>query len=544
MVVELRAAALNRRDIFVRKGIAPSPLPIILGSDGAGVIRSLGDGVRGVAEGDEVIVFPSLGWGAGEAAPAPGFRILGGPDDGTYAELLKVPAENVFPRPQRLSWEESAALPLAGLTAWRALVSRAGMRPGETVLILGIGGGVATFALHIARAAGCRVIVTSSSDEKLARAAEMGADAGVNYTEGDWVAEVKERSRRRRGHRGRLGRLHLGRQHQRGAPGRPGGGLRRHRRRQAAAHGASGHAGNVSLLGTTMGSARDFAGLLAAVRTQSWAPVIDSVRPLAEAADAHAREEAGEHFGKLVLTMPLTWARRWPPGRSRCCAPRWARAPRPGGRTPAWPPTPSPRWSTATRPARTALAEALEERRRLDPLGPGAREDPGPRERRAARRWEARQAIGRLVLAGELAPDGPDRVVLPGFGASTWRAIALLWEDPGSDRAWAEAVAAEPLADLGEAAPADLRDVPTGGPLAEEAAALHALEALRQDLRHALIGAEGSMGLAMERGLTSGADALAAECAGLTEHLEALDREIARAWDEGARAAVRYARPG
>ena len=105
-----------------------------------------------------------------------------------------MPAENVFPRPQRLSWEESAALPLAGLTAWRALVSRAGMRPGETVLILGIGGGVATFALHIARAAGCRVIVTSSSDEKLARAAEMGADAGVNYTAGDWVAEVKERS--------------------------------------------------------------------------------------------------------------------------------------------------------------------------------------------------------------------------------------------------------------------------------------------------------------------------------------------------------------
>ncbi|MDX6554205.1 MAG: zinc-binding alcohol dehydrogenase/oxidoreductase, partial [Miltoncostaeaceae bacterium] len=139
VVVELRAAALNRRDIFVRKGIAPSPLPIILGSDGAGVIRSLGDGVRGVAEGDEVIVFPSLGWGGAEAAPAPGFRILGGPDDGTYAELVRLPAENVFPRPSRLSWEECAALPLAGLTAWRALVSRAGMRPGETVLILGIG---------------------------------------------------------------------------------------------------------------------------------------------------------------------------------------------------------------------------------------------------------------------------------------------------------------------------------------------------------------------------------------------------------------------
>ena len=303
VVIELRAAALNRRDIFVRKGIAPSPLPIIPGSDGAGVVRALGDGVRGVAEGDEVIVFPSLGWGGGEAAPAPGFRILGGPDDGTYAELLKVPAENVFPRPQRFSWEESAALPLAGLTAWRALVSRAGMRPGETVLILGIGGGVATFALHLARAAGCRVIVTSSSDEKLARAAEMGAGAGVNYTEGDWVAEVKERS-------GGGVDIVVDSVGSTWADSinavRPGG--------RVVVFGGTGGgkpqltvrpvtAGNVSLLGTTMGSARDFAGLLAAVHAQSWAPVIDSVRPLAEAADAHAREEAGEHFGKLVLTM-------------------------------------------------------------------------------------------------------------------------------------------------------------------------------------------------------------------------------------------------
>ena len=189
-----------------------------------------------------------------------------------------------------------------------------------------------------------------------------------------------------------------------------------------------------------------------------------------------------------------------------------------------------------------ALAEALEERRRLDPLGPGARDDPGPRERRAARLWEARQAIGRLVLAGELVPDGPDRVVLPGFGASTWRAIALLLDDPGPARAWAEAVAAEPLADLGDAAPEILRSRPAGR-LAEEAAALHALEALRQDLRHALIGAEGAMGLAIERGLTGSAESLAAECAGLTEHLEALDREVARAWDAGAAAAVRYARP-
>ena len=304
VVVALRAAALNRRDVFLRKGIAPSPLPVIPGSDGAGTVRALGEGVSGHSEGDEVIVLPSLGWGGGEDAPAPGFRILGGPDDGTYAELVKIPAENVFPKPARLSWEEAAALPLGGLTAYRALVSRARIRPGETVLIIGIGGGVATIALHIARAAGCRVLVTSSSIEKIARARELGADAGVDYTDGDWVAAVRELT---------------------GGTGVdvvvdsvgstwadsinclcPGG--------RTVVFGGTGGGkvqltvrpvtvGQVSLLGTTMGSPRDFAGLLAAVAHQAWSPVIDSVRPLGEVADAHAREEAGEHFGKLVLSI-------------------------------------------------------------------------------------------------------------------------------------------------------------------------------------------------------------------------------------------------
>ena len=304
VVVALRAAALNRRDVFVRKGIAPSPLPVIPGSDGAGVVRAVGAGVSGVAEGDEVVIFPSLGWGGGEAAPEPGFRILGGPDDGTYAELVAVPAENVFAKPSRLSWTESAALPLAGLTAWRALITRAHVRPSETVLVIGIGGGVATFALHIARSAGCRVIVTSSSDEKLARARELGATGGVNYAAGDWVAEVRELT----GGRGvdvavdSVGSTWADSI----ACLRPGGRL--------VVFGGTGGgkvelavrpvtAGQLSLLGTTMGSARDFAALLASVEHHEWTPVIDSVRPLAEAAAAHAREEAGEHFGKLVLEV-------------------------------------------------------------------------------------------------------------------------------------------------------------------------------------------------------------------------------------------------
>lgn len=303
VVVGLRAAALNRRDVYLRKGIAPSPLPVIPGSDGAGVVRAVGAGVDGVAEGDEVVVLPSLGWGGREDAPAPGFRILGGPDDGTYAEMVAVPAENVLPRPSRLSWEEAAALPLAGLTAYRALVARARVRPGETVLVIGIGGGVATIALMIARAAGCRVIVTSSSHEKIARARGLGAAAGVNYREEDWVAQVRELS-------GGGVDVVVDSVGSTWADSiacvRPGG--------RVVVFGGTGGGkvelmvrpvtmGQVSLLGTTMGSPRDFAGLLALVEHTDWAPVIDSVRPLAEAADAHAREEAGEHFGKLVLSI-------------------------------------------------------------------------------------------------------------------------------------------------------------------------------------------------------------------------------------------------
>ncbi len=298
VVVELRAAALNRRDTYLRGGANPAyrfPLPLVLGSDGAGIRRDTGE---------EVVILPSLGWGEREDAPADGFRILGGPDNGTYAELIKVPAENVYPKPQRLSWAQAAAFPLAGLTAYRALFSRARLEAGETVLVLGAGSGVTTFAVSLAHQAGAHVIVTSSSDEKLERARELGAEAGVSYTAGDWVEEVRALTD--------------------GAgvdvvvdsagatwPDslrclRPGGRL--------AVFGATAGAevtlgvrpiyfGQFSILGTTMGSPRDFAALLAVIERGSWTPVIDSVRPLAEAAAAHERMEAGAHFGKLVLDV-------------------------------------------------------------------------------------------------------------------------------------------------------------------------------------------------------------------------------------------------
>ena len=303
VVVALKAAALNRRDVFVRKGVAKVPLPLTLGSDGAGIVHKVGAGVSRISEGDEVVILPSLAWGPDQRAPGPGFRILGGPDQGTYAEQIVIPAENVYPKPGRLSWHEAAALPLAGLTAWRALMSRARVVPGETVLVIGIGGGVATFALNIAKAAGCRVVVTSSSDEKLAAAKALGADVGVNYAEAgdDWPAAVKEAN-------GggvdvvidSVGSTWAGSID----ACAPGG--------RVVVFGGTGGAkvelqvrpvtlGQVALLGSTMGSPAEFRQLLTAVDHQSWTPVIDSVRPLAEAAAAHEREEQGLHFGKLVL---------------------------------------------------------------------------------------------------------------------------------------------------------------------------------------------------------------------------------------------------
>ena len=294
VVVELRAAALNRRDLLVRRGVYPFPLPLVPGSDGAGVRRDTGE---------EVVIHPGLNWGEREDAGGPDWRILGGPDDGTYAELVKLPAANVYPKPKRFSWEEAAAFPLAGVTAYRALFTRGGLQAGETVLVLGAGSGVSTFAVSLAHAAGARVLVTSSSAEKIERARELGAEAGVDYTAADWPAEVRSLA----GGRGvdvvldsvgstwpaSLGCL------------REGG--------RCVVFGATGgttaaleirpfYLSWLSLLGTTMGSPRDFAALLDAVERGSWSPVVDSVRPLAEAEDAHARMDAAEHFGKLILT--------------------------------------------------------------------------------------------------------------------------------------------------------------------------------------------------------------------------------------------------
>ena len=300
VVVDLTAAALNRRDVWQRG--APGNDGAVLGSDGAGRVSALGSDVSGVEIGDEVVINPSVGWGDAEDAPAEGWAILGVPRQGTYAERIAIPAADVRPRPQELTWHESAALPLAGLTAWRALVTRGRVQPGMRVLVTGAGGGAATFLVQIARALGAEVTVTSSSDHKIARSIELGAAHGVRYTDPGWPAQVGEVD------------LVVD---SAGAPAWPGALDCLRRGGTLVSFGRTGGVsteleiprlfyGQWNLLGTTMGSPREFDQLLAHVRQARWRPVVDSVYPLDDAAAAHARLEQPDRFGKVVLECRST----------------------------------------------------------------------------------------------------------------------------------------------------------------------------------------------------------------------------------------------
>jgi zinc-binding alcohol dehydrogenase/oxidoreductase len=303
VLVQLKAAALNHRDVWIRMGTQMADrLPLIPGSDGAGLVAEIGSGAAHLKVGDAVVINPSLNWGDREDRPAPGFKILGGPDPGTYAEFVVVPAENVFPKPSPLSMEEAAAMPLASLTAWRAVITRGQVRPGDRVVILGIGGGVATFALQIGRVAGATVIVTSSTEAKLERARELGADLAINYTAEDWEKIVLERT----GGGADVIIDSVGKETWGKALRalRPGG-------RLVTFGATTGRAtevdirqvfwNQISILGTTMGSPREFTALLQLYQAGRLKPVVDSVFPLRDAPAAHRRMDESQQFGKIVL---------------------------------------------------------------------------------------------------------------------------------------------------------------------------------------------------------------------------------------------------
>jgi NADPH:quinone reductase-like Zn-dependent oxidoreductase len=295
VLISLRAASLNHLDLWIRKGLPSVPKPRILGADGAGVVVS-GDGY---AVGERVVINPGLDHGAGKIS------VVGEHFDGTHAELIALPREQVYPIPDGLSFEEAAAFPLVFETAYRMLVTRAALRVGETVFIWGIGSGVATAALQIAKALGARVIVTSSSDEKLARARELGADDTINHSDDDVKARMKELTE---------GGADIVVEHVGEATWRTSLDVAAQGGRIVvcgATTGPNPPAGlhrvwwkQLSILGSTMGTKDDFEGAYGLVREGRAKPVVDSVFPLAEARAAHERLEAADQLGKIVLQIP------------------------------------------------------------------------------------------------------------------------------------------------------------------------------------------------------------------------------------------------
>jgi zinc-binding alcohol dehydrogenase/oxidoreductase len=309
VIVQIKAAALNHRDVFIQQGLYPSiKLPTVLGSDGSGVVSAVGEGVSEEWIGKEVIVNPSHNWGDNDGFYGKNFKILGMPDNGTFAEYLKVEAKYLTPKPAHLSFEAAAAVPLAGLTGWRALMSRAGMKAGDRVLVTGIGGGVALFVLQFAVAAGAEVWVTSGSDEKIAKAVALGAKGGVNYKDPNWAKNLITATG---GDRSGYFNVVID----------SAGGPSFAKLIDVASAGASicffgGTTGNITdvipgkvffkqlnIYGSTMGTEAEFADMVRFIAAHEIQPIVDEIFPLESVESALQRMESGSQFGKIVLKV-------------------------------------------------------------------------------------------------------------------------------------------------------------------------------------------------------------------------------------------------
>jgi len=303
-IVQVHAAALNHRDVWIQKGqYAGLKYPIVPGSDGAGVVVSAGSTVASWI-GKEVIINPAFNWGDSPTHQHPkDFRILGLPDDGTFAEYVKVPVQNIVEKPPHLSFEEAAALPLAGVTAYRAVVTRARLQPDEKILITGIGGGVALFSLQYAVALGAKVFVSSGDPDKIGRAVALGASGGANYRDANWGQQLQDLA-------GSFDVIIDG------AAGdgmdellnlaTPGG--------RVVFYGAT--RGNPSsltarrifwkqlnILGSTMGSPEDFQSMVAFVGRHDIRPVVDKVFAFADGEAAFRHMDEAQQFGKIVIKV-------------------------------------------------------------------------------------------------------------------------------------------------------------------------------------------------------------------------------------------------
>jgi NADPH:quinone reductase-like Zn-dependent oxidoreductase len=319
--IAIRAAALNHLDIFVRNGIPDVPLPQVPGADGAGVVDALGSGVEGIAPGDRVLLQPGLYCGVcefcrgGEQSICVKYRILGEHTKGTFAEKVVVPARNVFPIPEGMPFRTAAAFPLVYQTAWRMIVGRGAVRAGQTVLIHGVGGGVAGAAMEIALFTGARVFATTSGEEKLKRAREAGAELVIDHGREDVAAVIRARTNKRGvdvvvdsvGEKTWMTSLRSvvkgGRIVTCGATTGPNP---KEEIRLIFWN-------QISILGSTMANDREFRMLLSAVAAGKLRPRIDRVYPMSAVREAYARMEAGEQFGKIVL-VPDAALENWPDG--------------------------------------------------------------------------------------------------------------------------------------------------------------------------------------------------------------------------------------
>ncbi|HOY03900.1 MAG TPA: zinc-binding dehydrogenase [Saprospiraceae bacterium] len=293
VVVKLMAAAVNHRDVFITQGLyAGIQTPVILGSDGAGEYR-----------GRRVLLYPALEWGDQTTHQGKRFRVLGMPENGTFAEQIAISRKNLFPMPEHLDWQQGAALPLAGLTAWRALFSRCRLKKGEKVLITGIGGGVALMALQFALAAGAEVTVTSGSDEKLEKARTIGAHHTANYREEDWDKRLKKS----------VGAFDVIIDSAAGDAFSLLVGLASPGARIGIYGGTLGKVGGLSLqpvfwkqisiLGSTMGSPQEFGKMLKFVGQHRIITIVDSVFDLKDGNAGLERMDKGEQFGKIVFRV-------------------------------------------------------------------------------------------------------------------------------------------------------------------------------------------------------------------------------------------------
>ncbi|MES2558203.1 MAG: zinc-binding dehydrogenase [Bacteroidota bacterium] len=303
-LVRVHAAAFNHRDLWIQKGqYAGIRFPIILGADGSGVVEKVGNAVGQNWVGKEVIMNPSMNWGNDPRVQAKDYVILGTPHNGTFAEYVKTDARLLFEKPAHLSFEQAAALPLAGLTGFRALMKRAAAKQGETVLITGIGGGVALQCVQFAIAAGCNTYVTSGDESKLEQALKMGAKGGANYKTADWNKELKKQS-------GGFDAIVDSSGGDTFAKlvdmAKPAG--------RIAMYGAtlgpfnSGVPAKIfwkqlDILGSTMGNDEEFAEMVTFVNHHQIVPVVDSVFPMDQAQAALEKMAKSEQLGKIVLKI-------------------------------------------------------------------------------------------------------------------------------------------------------------------------------------------------------------------------------------------------